>query len=250
MKRYKYFLICLGLLIIINFCLFKDSIFKEKENFQSTFSPIMTPTQSATYATGPISDQVSSNDDDDENDSSHFITQNPNEISDNIPISLKNKKDILNKIPEYIKTKIENNHFDINDETNDFTKRVILDKNFRRNNPELYDSIVKIILKKYLKPDIQDGLSYSLTISNEKCKDCSLSTNLVSSLSTISPDFMFELHNNLNAGSNKLGYPHPSYATLNEFKQLSTCNQDCKPSKTSRCPPVAYNCLTLNDKIG
>ena len=246
MKRYHYLLICLGLLVVISFCLFKDSVFKQKENFQTTFSPIMTPTQAATFASDPISDEVTSSD---QNNSTHFITQNPNEIAVNMPTSLKNKKDILNNIPDYIKTKIENNQFDTN-ETDEFTKRVILDKNFRKNNPELYNSIIKIILQKYLKPEMQDVLSYSLTISNEKCKDCSFSTNLVNSLSTVNPEFMYELHNNLNAGNTKLGYPHPSYAILNEFKQLSTCNQDCKPTETTRCPPVAYNCLTLNDKIG
>jgi len=95
MKRYQYLLISLGLIIIICFCLFKDSIFKQKENFQSTFSPIMSPHYAATNATGSSNDEDSLNND--ENDSTHFITQNPNEIAVNMPTSLNDKNKILNK---------------------------------------------------------------------------------------------------------------------------------------------------------
>lgn len=245
MKKYQFFLICLGLLITIGYCLFNGNKLLQIENFQTTFSPILTATQAARFSTAPISDEVSSLD---ENNSTHFITQNPNEISSNMPTSRKSQLAVFNQLPDYVKTELKEKNLDIGSD-DEFTKRVILDKKFREKNPQLYDSIIKIILQNYLKPDIQDGLSYTLTITNEKCKDCSFATNLVNSLSTISPNFMNELHNNLNAGSTKLGYPHPSYAVLNEFRELSTCDYDCKPSRTTQCPPKPYNCLTQNDKI-
>lgn len=245
MKRYQIFLICLGLLGIIVYCLFNAKKVRQIENFQTTFSPILTATQAARFSTSPISDEVSGVD---ENNSTHFITQNPNEITSNMPTSRKSQEAVFNQLPDYVKTELKEKNIDIGSD-DEFTKRVILDKKFREKNPQLYDSIIKTILQNYLKPNIQDNLSYTLTITNENCKDCSFATNLVNSLSTVSPNFMNEVHNNLNAGSTKLGYPHPSYAILNEFKALSTCNYDCKPTRTSQCPPQPYNCLTQNDKI-
>jgi len=250
MKKIFFVLISLGLLIIICYCLYIDNTFVEIENFQNTFTPILTARQAATFDNNPIQDENESNENNEnnENKSSHFITQNPNEIELNMPTSNKNQDMVLNQLPDYVKTELKNKNLEI-DNDDEFTKRVILDKKFREKNPQLYDTIIKTILQNYLKPTIQDGLSYTLTITNEKCKDCSFATNLVNSLSTVSPTFMYELNNNLSAGNSNLGYPHPSYALLNEFKSLSSCNTECKNTEINKCPPLPYNCLTENDKL-
>jgi hypothetical protein len=51
------------------------------------------------------------------------------------------------------------------------------------------------------------------------------------------------MEENPSAGDCSLTYPHPSYAVLNQFKSMSTCNQNCdKKTETGSCLPVAANC--------
>ena len=47
------------------------------------------------------------------------------------------------------------------------------------------------------------------------------------------------MEENPSAGDCSLTYPHPSYAVLNQFKSMSTCNQNCdKKTETGSCLPV------------
>ena len=88
---------------------------------------------------------------------------------------------------------------------------------------------------------------YSIINNNSNINNA-YATNLVTSLNTISPENRFMIENKiLSAGVNNLGFPHPSYAILYEFKSLPTCNTDCNSSKLKQSNPVAYNCLILDE---
>lgn len=132
------------------------------------------------------------------------------------------------------------------------TKGLLLDKKFANEHPELYDKIIKIVFKDFMSNP--EEVEYKLTVSNKSCIDCP-PTNLINSLSMLNPTQLHEIkvaieEQDINAGNCNLSYPHPSYTLLNQFKELSTCNQDCKiKNRDGSCPPLAYNCLIQNTEI-
>ena len=94
-----------------------------------------------------------------------------------------------------------------------------------------------------------DDFEYTLKIKN-RTGDGSYS-NLVNHITTMSPENRHKIkqmimEENPSAGDCSLTYPHPSYAILNQFKSMSTCNQNCdKKTETgtgTACLPVAANC--------
>lgn len=129
-------------------------------------------------------------------------------------------------------------------------KELLLDKNFAKEYPDVYEKIVKIVFKDYIK-NPQD-IQYTFTVSN-KSNDEYLSTNLLSSISNLDPIQIHKIKvalekQGIPEGNCNSAYPHPSYAILNDFKQLSTCNSDCENTdKNGSCPPVAFNCLIQNN---
>lgn len=127
------------------------------------------------------------------------------------------------------------------------TENLILDEKFAQEHPQLYNKILDIILNSYMKNP--DDLEYTIKIKNKTAEG--YYTNLVNHISTLSQEDRLKIkqlitEENPSAGDCSLTYPHPSYAILDQFKTMSTCNQNCdKKSDTGTgmaCPPVASNC--------
>lgn len=127
------------------------------------------------------------------------------------------------------------------------TENLILDEKFAEEHPKLYNKILDIVLKSYMNNP--DDFEYTLKIKN-RTGDGSYS-NLVNHITTMSPENRHKIkqmimEENPSAGDCSLTYPHPSYAILNQFKSMSTCNQNCdKKTETgtgTACLPVAANC--------
>jgi len=127
------------------------------------------------------------------------------------------------------------------------TENLILDEKFAKEYPQIYSKILDIVLKSYMKNP--DDLEYTLEIKNRSGNG--FYTNLVNHITNMSPENRHKIkemimEENPTAGDCSLTYPHPSYAVLNQFKSMSTCNQNCdKKSDTgagAACPPVASNC--------
>lgn len=132
------------------------------------------------------------------------------------------------------------------------TKGLLLDEKFAREYPELYEKIVKIVFKDFMNNP--EEMQYKLTVSNKSCDNCT-ATNLITSLSTLDPIQLQKIkvaieEQGISAGNCDLAYPHPSYAIINNFKELTNCNQNCdKRDKNGSCPPVAFNCLIQDTGI-
>lgn len=157
--------------------------------------------------------------------------------NNNIPISVSSNLENINQV------------FAEEDQLNS-NKQLLLDQKFAKEYPELYEKILKIVFKDYIK-NPQD-IEYTLTVSN-KSNDEYFSTNLLSSISNLDPVQLHKIkiaieQQGIPEGNCNSAYPHPSYAILNDFKELSTCNSDCeKTDKNGSCLPVAFNCL-IQDK--
>lgn len=178
------------------------------------------------------------------------------DVPDQVDKDNKNKSDKNNNLKD-LPLNLSRNIYDANaifkeeDQIN-ATKDLLLDEKFAREYPELYEKIVKIVFKDFMNNP--EEIQYKLTVSNKSCANCP-ATNLISSLSTLDPIQLQKIkvaieEQGISAGNCDLAYPHPSYAVLNNFKQLSTCNQDCDDkNKTGSCPPLAFNCLIQDTGI-
>ena len=229
MNKYRNLLIFLLFLIII-FSLFIANNNLYDHNFVENFTQMednfeYQSAQDDPFAFGPESDLPDQVDKDNKNNKNNNIKDQSLFLSTNI--------DDANRV------------FQEEDQIN-ATKDLLLDEKFAREYPELYEKIVKIVFKDFMNNP--EEIQYKLTVSNKSSTNCP-ATNLITSLSTLDPIQLQKIkvaieQQDITAGNCDLAYPHPSYAILNNFKQLSTCNQECdNNNKTGSCPPVAFNCL-------